>query len=117
MIRRPPRSTLFPYTTLFRSWELSRVVCAERAQRLLLGIMLAIWCAVLLGEAAMRAGEIPAYGRRPHAVSLVRRGLDWLAGPPRPRLFRCTLAPPETVRIRAGRCAPRRPALRRSGLP
>src|SRR2546426_8607024 len=21
MIRRPPRSTLFPYTTLFRSWE------------------------------------------------------------------------------------------------
>src|SRR3989338_8284604 len=22
MIRRPPRSTLFPYTTLFRSWEL-----------------------------------------------------------------------------------------------
>src|SRR3712207_9273839 len=25
MIRRPPRSTLFPYTTLFRSDELSRV--------------------------------------------------------------------------------------------
>src|SRR3712207_7128425 len=24
MIRRPPRSTLFPYTTLFRSWCLSR---------------------------------------------------------------------------------------------
>src|SRR5258708_24005958 len=24
MIRRPPRSTLFPYTTLFRSWDLSR---------------------------------------------------------------------------------------------
>src|SRR2546430_12687021 len=23
MIRRPPRSTLFPYTTLFRSWSLS----------------------------------------------------------------------------------------------
>src|SRR3712207_8320140 len=23
MIRRPPRSTLFPYTTLFRSWYLS----------------------------------------------------------------------------------------------
>ncbi len=21
MIRRPPRSTLFPYTTLFRSWD------------------------------------------------------------------------------------------------
>src|SRR3712207_8494865 len=24
MIRRPPRSTLFPYTTLFRSWALLR---------------------------------------------------------------------------------------------
>src|SRR5256886_12998992 len=24
MIRRPPRSTLFPYTTLFRSWRLPR---------------------------------------------------------------------------------------------
>jgi len=80
-------------------WELSRVLRAERAQRLLLAIMLAIWCAVLLGEAAMRAGEIPAYGRRAHAVSLVRRGLDWLAAPPRPRFFRWTLAPPKTVRI------------------
>src|SRR5438309_3823468 len=25
MIRRPPRSTLFPYTTLFRSWVLCQV--------------------------------------------------------------------------------------------
>src|SRR5258708_26758090 len=24
MIRRPPRSTLFPYTTLFRSWRMTR---------------------------------------------------------------------------------------------
>src|SRR5258708_29400851 len=99
MIRRPPRSTLFPYTTLFRSWELSRVVCAERAERLLLGLMLAIWCAVLLGEAAIRAGEIPAYGRRPHAVSLVRRGLDWLSAPPNAHCFQWLLAPPKSVRI------------------
>src|SRR5256886_16036564 len=33
MIRRPPRSTLFPYTTLFRSVQM---VC-DRAQRLRLG--------------------------------------------------------------------------------
>src|SRR2546426_5564021 len=32
MIRRPPRSTLFPYTTLFRSEMLSRVGLADRAQ-------------------------------------------------------------------------------------
>src|SRR2546426_9337548 len=30
MIRRPPRSTLFPYTTLFRSSELARA-CQEEA--------------------------------------------------------------------------------------
>src|SRR2546430_7590030 len=26
MIRRPPRSTLFPYTTLFRSWDVGEVL-------------------------------------------------------------------------------------------
>jgi len=80
-------------------WELSRIIRADRAERLLLGLMLALWCAVLLGEAAMRAGEIPAYGRRPHAVSLVRRGLEWLTATARPQFFRWTLAPPKTVRI------------------
>src|SRR2546430_9678713 len=30
MIRRPPRSTLFPYTTLFRSWALSTRVDPAR---------------------------------------------------------------------------------------
>lgn len=92
--------------TLFRDaksggfeWELSRVLQPQRAQRLLLAIMLAIWCGILLGEAALRAGDIPAYGRRAHAVSLLRRGLDWLVAPIRPRCFQWTLAPPKTVRI------------------
>jgi hypothetical protein len=80
-------------------WELSRVLKPDRAKRLLLGIMLAIWCGVLLGEGSIRAGELPAYGRRPHAVSLLRRGLDWLAAPARPGFFRWTLDPPKTVRI------------------
>src|SRR5258708_32740639 len=31
MIRRPPRSTLFPYTTLFRS-EIGDAIAAQRAQ-------------------------------------------------------------------------------------
>src|SRR3712207_8739008 len=30
MIRRPPRSTLFPYTTLFRSWPPLRAVLLDR---------------------------------------------------------------------------------------
>src|SRR3712207_8365049 len=35
MIRRPPRSTLFPYTTLFRSWrEHGVVLAAARAAAL-----------------------------------------------------------------------------------
>src|SRR3712207_9213792 len=33
MIRRPPRSTLFPYTTLFRSWQLLLVVRRWYPQR------------------------------------------------------------------------------------
>src|SRR5689334_24365926 len=34
MIRRPPRSTLFPYTTLFRSHEVDRVVPDDHDPRL-----------------------------------------------------------------------------------
>src|SRR5688572_31763465 len=33
MIRRPPRSTLFPYTTLFRSWRVTRNSCNARMSR------------------------------------------------------------------------------------
>src|SRR3712207_9031346 len=33
MIRRPPRSTLFPYTTLFRSYEAATVDGATRSQQ------------------------------------------------------------------------------------
>src|SRR5437588_7533926 len=33
MIRRPPRSTLFPYTTLFRSVELNRQIDSAREKR------------------------------------------------------------------------------------
>src|SRR5438874_6665199 len=32
MIRRPPRSTLFPYTTLFRSGRLSRCASSPRSR-------------------------------------------------------------------------------------
>src|SRR3712207_7217272 len=49
MIRRPPRSTLFPYTTLFRSfdlWEPSAaglLVAPEFLWELSLGISAAVW--------------------------------------------------------------------------
>src|SRR5258707_4931674 len=34
MIRRPPRSTLFPYTTLFRSWRNRAACCRPRRCRM-----------------------------------------------------------------------------------
>src|SRR3712207_7599904 len=36
MIRRPPRSTLFPYTTLFRSWGMTRERTPSGAGKLVL---------------------------------------------------------------------------------
>src|SRR2546429_7136512 len=33
MIRRPPRSTLFPYTTLFRSVDGRQILIADKAQK------------------------------------------------------------------------------------
>src|SRR2546429_3067973 len=33
MIRRPPRSTLFPYTTLFRSQQVSFLLCTAGGKR------------------------------------------------------------------------------------
>jgi len=33
MIRRPPRSTLFPYTTLFRSWRVEKLVLCSTSAR------------------------------------------------------------------------------------
>src|SRR2546423_6399224 len=40
MIRRPPRSTLFPYTTLFRSLDARKWLAHERRSRALLSTLL-----------------------------------------------------------------------------
>src|SRR3712207_8227048 len=40
MIRRPPRSTLFPYTTLFRSFSLVLLVWTDGRLRIPLGLRL-----------------------------------------------------------------------------
>src|SRR3712207_8511612 len=68
MIRRPPRSTLFPYTTLFRSL-LKRL--EERKIH------------VQLSDAAKTAlvqeGYDPTYGARPLKRTIQRRVLDPLA--------------------------------------
>src|SRR5438552_11215934 len=60
MLRRPPRSTLFPYTTLFRSWRFVVVEDAVRRQ------------AVLANFEAANAEALGAYGgeRAKHYATL-----------------------------------------------
>src|SRR2546422_8551441 len=53
MIRRPPRSTLFPYTTLFRSCKLLDLVADER----LMGSREPSAVVVLANWAVQRAGK------------------------------------------------------------
>src|SRR2546430_10074137 len=56
MIRRPPRSTLFPYTTLFRSRQLSTV-------RVYLALGRVAHDAVLLARGLTRGHYLFAHGR------------------------------------------------------
>src|SRR2546429_9948296 len=71
MIRRPPRSTLFPYTTLFRSLmlELARHLCPQRGRY-------AVWIAFFDGEEAMRqwSDTDSRYGSREMAAKLALSG-------------------------------------------
>src|SRR5256886_7063521 len=46
MIRRPPRSTLFPYTTLFRSYQTTSDQCRGDNAHALLGVVGAVTQAV-----------------------------------------------------------------------
>src|SRR5688572_33456376 len=50
MIRRPPRSTLFPYTTLFRSWH----VVPEHVDRAVVGHQLAHLAVNVIDKATSR---------------------------------------------------------------
>src|SRR2546422_6315365 len=81
MIRRPPRSTLFPYTTLFRSFDVLRA----RLGRDLEGSVVRLG---RLDAAALRrlaAWAVPAYGAE-ELDRLVRRvGRDTAGVPPPPR--------------------------------
>src|SRR3712207_8376010 len=52
MIRRPPRSTLFPYTTLFRSYAASLVCMSVQKPQPL------IWLARILTSSCVAAGSV-----------------------------------------------------------
>src|SRR5256885_8855996 len=65
MIRRPPRSTLFPYTTLFRSRELARVGPASYLEAQL--------------QPAQEAALPPEVQAQVDAMTISRRPVDELA--------------------------------------
>src|SRR3989454_5779749 len=62
MIRRPPRSTLFPYTTLFRSQCAERDVLSSGSREHRLDGR-----SVQGAEARLRRREIPVFRQRPGA--------------------------------------------------
>src|SRR2546430_11009188 len=59
MIRRPPRSTLFPYTTLFRSHDVAAALieAAQRAVQAIRGVLGALRIFHLTGGIGIRGGE------------------------------------------------------------
>src|SRR3712207_7301630 len=78
MIRRPPRSTLFPYTTLFRSSRISRKSWRKSALSA---------CRILQDFDEFRLG--------PWALPVGRRGPDLLHGSCLDRLARLAPLPPD----------------------
>src|SRR3712207_7952821 len=64
MIRRPPRSTLFPYTTLFRSVVQRADLGGER----------------LLAGRRETTGVVALHGQAPHPAGLVEHGLQHRVG-------------------------------------
>src|SRR3712207_7041400 len=63
MIRRPPRSTLFPYTTLFRSFDLGAVPLLE-----LLGELARLGVGVLAHEPGLEDLQVGVLGARLEAL-------------------------------------------------
>src|SRR3712207_143277 len=57
MIRRPPRSTLFPYTTLFRSWQLLLVVRRWYPQREIVAVADRAYASLKLLERCRKLGN------------------------------------------------------------
>src|SRR5260370_802102 len=84
MIRRPPRSTLFPYTTLFRSLHWTAAALAHRPDLVSGGLAAVPSQVTLPGHHRPEAGESDACGRRPdaHVLQLCQGTLGLSRGEP-----------------------------------
>src|SRR3712207_9150513 len=89
MIRRPPRSTLFPYTTLFRS---DMIPSQQRATVLSFDSLMGSSGGVVIQPALGKAADAYSY-----ANSLVIGGLIELAAVPLPLLSRRERSPGDTA--------------------
>src|SRR5574341_2393373 len=78
MIRRPPRSTLFPYTTLFRSKQIVGIQLGY-LQRRLAARKLELTVTDPVREYLAREGFDPVYGARPLKRAIQRLLQDPLA--------------------------------------
>src|SRR3712207_7917265 len=58
MIRRPPRSTLFPYTTLFRSRQCVAVIVISKRNHGILSFLI-----IIIGSLVFVKGELPIFAR------------------------------------------------------
>src|SRR2546430_12931359 len=91
MIRRPPRSTLFPYTTLFRSHEIRHLVGGRRRSAAVRGVKNLREEVDVAGgvEKYSGAGEHEAHGEVDVALFgerlVPRRRPRWPFAGPRPR--------------------------------
>src|SRR3989475_8032491 len=68
MIRRPPRSTLFPYTTLFRSMFVNVWAVIWPKQQIVIASAVAAAGGGQANPAAAAAGRRAVLGARPHVV-------------------------------------------------
>src|SRR5260370_25881718 len=62
MIRRPPRSTLFPYTTLFRSKKIWWLSCDQVENSPPIGVSLRTGTSDCAGFVALMVGALPVTG-------------------------------------------------------